>query len=88
MFEVLKSGGKLLSIAGMPSPELAQKYGIEARFVSSNLAAKSLENGLSLVLEGKIKPIIARTFPLAEAGQAQDFVSAGGMNGKVVLEVG
>lgn len=87
LFEVVKSGGKLLSIAGMPSPELAQKYNIEARFVSSNLSAKSLENGLSLVLEGKIKPIIAQTFPLAEAAQAQDFVSAGGMNGKVVLEL-
>lgn len=85
LFEVVKPGGKLLSIAGMPSPELAQKYNIEARFVSSNLSAKSLENGLSLVLEGKIKPIIAKTFPLAEAAQAQDFVSAGGMNGKVVL---
>jgi NADPH:quinone reductase-like Zn-dependent oxidoreductase len=88
LFEVVKSGGKLLSIAGMPSPELAQKYNIEARFVSSNLSAKSLENGLSLVLEGKIKPIIAKTFPLVEAAQAQDFVSAGGMNGKVVLEMG
>lgn len=88
LFEVVKSGGKLLSIAGMPSPELAQKYNIEARFVSSNLSAKNLENGLSLVLEGKIKPIIAKTFPLAEAAQAQDFVSAGGMNGKVVLEMG
>ena len=88
LFEVLKSGGKLLSIAGMPSPELAQKYNIEARFVSSNLSAKSLENGLNLVREGKIKPIIAKTFPLAQAAQAQDFVSAGGMNGKVVLEVG
>lgn len=87
LFEVVKPGGKLLSIAGMPSPELAQKYNIEARFVSSNLSAKSLENGVNLVLEGKIKPIIAKTFPLAEAAQAQDFVSAGGMNGKVVLEV-
>lgn len=88
LFEVLKSGGKLLSIAGMPSPELAQQYNIEARFVSSNLSAKSLENGLKLVLEGKIKPIIAKTFPLSGAAQAQDFVSAGGVNGKVVLEVG
>lgn len=87
LFEVLKSGGKLLSIAGMPSPELAQKYNIEARFVSSNLSAKSLENGLNLVLEGKIRPIIAQKFPLSQAAQAQDVVSAGGMNGKVVLEI-
>lgn len=87
LFEVVRSGGKLLSIAGMPSPELAQKYNVEARFVSSNLSAKNLENGLKLVAEGKIKPIVAKTFPLAEAAQAQDFVSAGGMNGKVVLEM-
>jgi NADPH:quinone reductase-like Zn-dependent oxidoreductase len=88
LFEVLKPGGKLLSIAGMPSPELAQKHGVEARFVSSNLSAKSMENGLNLVREGKIKAIVAKTFPLTEAAKAQDFVSAGGVNGKVVLEVG
>jgi NADPH:quinone reductase-like Zn-dependent oxidoreductase len=88
LFEVVKSGGKLLSIAGMPSPELAQKFNIEARFVSSNLSAKSLENGLNLVREGQIKPIIAKTFPLTDAAQAQNLVSAGGINGKVVLEVG
>lgn len=87
LFKVVKSGGKLLSIAGMPSPELAQQYNIEARFVSSDLSAKSLENGFNLVLEGKIKSIIAKIFPLAEAAQAQDFVSAGGVNGKVVLEM-
>ena len=87
LFEVIKLGGKLLSIAGMPSPELAQQYKIDARFISSNLSAKSLENGLNLVREGKIKPIVAKTFSLAEAAQAQDFVWAGGINGKVVLEV-
>ncbi len=87
LFEVLKPGGKLLSIAGMPSPELAQKYNVDARFSSSNLAAKSLENRLNLVSEGKIKPIVAKIFPITEAAQAQDFVSAGGMNGKVVLAI-
>jgi NADPH:quinone reductase-like Zn-dependent oxidoreductase len=85
LFEVLKKGGKLLSIAGMPSPELAEKFQIEARFVSSNLTAKSLANGLKLVNEGKLKPFVSKTFKLEEAAQAQDFVSAGGANGKVVL---
>jgi NADPH:quinone reductase-like Zn-dependent oxidoreductase len=87
LFEVVKSGGKLLSIAGMPSPELAQKHNVEARFVASNISAKSLKNGLELVREGKIKPIVSQIFPLAEAAKAQDFVSAGGANGKVVLEI-
>lgn len=87
LFEVLKSGGKLLSIAGMPSPELAEKYHVDARFISSDFSAKSLENGLSLVSEGKLKAIVSATFKLEEAAQAQDLVSAGGVNGKVVLVV-
>lgn len=87
LFELLKKGGKLLSIAGMPSPELAQQHGVEARFVSANLMAKNLENGLQLVKEGKIKPVVTKTFPLEAAAQAQDFLAAGGVNGKVVLTV-
>jgi NADPH:quinone reductase-like Zn-dependent oxidoreductase len=88
LFEVLKSGGKLLSIAGMPSGELAEKYNVDARFISSDLSAKSLKDGLSLVSDGKLKPLVAKTFKLEEAAQAQDLVSAGGVNGKVVLVVG
>jgi NADPH:quinone reductase-like Zn-dependent oxidoreductase len=88
LFEVLKSGGKLLSIAGMPSPELAKKFNVDARFVSSNLSSKSLEYGLTMVSNGKLKPFVSKTFKLEEAAQAQDFVSAGGVNGKVVLLVG
>ena len=87
LFEVIKKGGRLLSIAGIPSPELAEKFQIEARFVSSNLSAKNLEKGLKLVSEGKLKAVVAKTFTLADAAQAQDFVAAGGANGKVVLTV-
>lgn len=87
LFQVLKPGGKLLSIAGMPSPDLASQYKVEARFVSSDLSAKSIEPGLKLVREGKLKPIVAKTFSLEEAAQAQDYVAAGGVHGKVVLLV-
>lgn len=87
LFEVLKSGGKLLSIAAMPSPELAAEYKVEARFISSNLSASSLENGLTLVTEGKLKPFVSKTFRLEEAAKAQDLVSAGGVNGKIVLVI-
>jgi len=86
LFKVIKSGGKLLSVAGMPSPELANQLNIDARFISSNLSAKNLENGLNLVKEGKIKPFVSRIFNFEEAAQAQDFLAAGGVNGKVVLK--
>ncbi len=87
LFVVLKKGGKMLSIAGMPSPELAQQHEVEARFVSSNLTAQNIAPTLDLVKAGKIQPIIAKIFTLAEAAQAQDFLSTGSTNGKVVLEI-
>lgn len=87
LYGLIKTGGKLLTIAGMPSAELATKYGIDARFISSDLSAKNTENGLSLVIEGKLKPFVSKIFKLEEAAAAQDFVSAGAVNGKVVLTI-
>lgn len=87
LYGVLKPGGKLLTIAGFPSAELAANYGVDARFISSDLSAKSLANGLALVAAGKLKPFVTKTYNLEEAAAAQDFVSAGGVNGKVVLKV-
>lgn len=40
---------------------------------------------LDLLREGKIKPLIARRLPLAEARQAQELLAAGGVAGKIVL---
>lgn len=87
LFQVLKPGGKLLSIAGIPSAALAETYKVDARFISSNFSAGTLEYGLSLVNDGRLKPLVVKTFELEEAAAAQDFVSAGGVNGKVVLVV-
>ena len=40
---------------------------------------------LDLLKQGKIKPIIARRFPLAEARAAQELLGKGGVTGKIVL---
>ena len=87
LFEVLKKGGKLISIVMPPSEELAVKFGVEAKFISSTINAKTIAPGLQLLKEGKLKPFVSKVFKLAEAAEAQDYVSAGGVNGKVVLEV-
>jgi NADPH:quinone reductase-like Zn-dependent oxidoreductase len=86
-FTVVKKGGKLLSAVMPPSQELAQQYGITAGFISSAASFKKLEFGGKLVEEGKIKIQIAKTMKLEDAAQAQDLLSAGGVNGKVVLVV-
>jgi NADPH:quinone reductase-like Zn-dependent oxidoreductase len=86
-FEAVKQGGKLLSAVMPPSEELAQQYRITAKFISSAPSHKKLEFGAKLVEEGKIKTQIAKVMTLEDAARAQDLVSAGGLNGKVVLVV-
>jgi NADPH:quinone reductase-like Zn-dependent oxidoreductase len=86
-FGVIKKGGKLLSAVMPPSQELAQQYGVEAKFISSTYSYKKLDYGRQLVEAGKLKPQIAHIMKLEEASRAQDLVSAGGIDGKVVLEI-
>jgi NADPH2:quinone reductase len=40
---------------------------------------------LELLQQEKIKPLIARRLPLAEAKQAQELLGKGGVTGKIVL---
>lgn len=87
LFEVLKPGGLLLSIVIPPSQELAEKYKVTAAFVVSDISAKTLQNGIGLLAAGLFKPVVSKTFALQEAATAQDFLMAGGTNGKVVLTV-
>lgn len=87
LFKVLKSNGKLLSIATPPSQELAEQYNVKAYFVASNISSNILQNGIDLIKSGKFKTIVSKTFSLEEAALAQDYLMAGGVNGKVILVV-
>lgn len=86
-FEVLKKGGKLLSIVTPPSSEMAEKYGVEAKFIISTPTLEKLKFGVKMVETGKIKAHIAKTMKLEQAAEAQDMISNGGINGKIVLAV-
>lgn len=87
LFNVVKKGGTLLSITMPSSQELAEQFGVKAQFISSDNSAKNLVYGLQLLNEGKLKPSVAKILPMNEAAEAQNLVSAGGINGKVVLTV-
>jgi len=86
-FGVLKKGGKLLSIVMPPPNELAEQFGVTAKFINSAPSSVKLNYGKVLVEAGKIKANITSVFKLEQAAEAQDLVSAGGVNGKVILEV-
>jgi NADPH:quinone reductase-like Zn-dependent oxidoreductase len=86
-FKVLKKGGKLISTVMPPAAELAEKYQVEAQFIMSNPSYKKLDFFKELIEQGKIKAQISKTMKLEQAAEAQDLVSKGGINGKLVLEI-
>ena len=49
------------------------------------LFRQDLQALFDLLQQKKIKPLIARRFPLAEAKQAQELLGKGGVIGKIVL---
>jgi NADPH:quinone reductase-like Zn-dependent oxidoreductase len=56
--------------------------------LGSYMGVKSeLHTIMKLVADGRLKPIVDRTFPLAEAAAAHRYLESGGQFGKVVLKV-
>ena len=57
--------------------------------LGSYMGTKSeLHTVMKLVAAGKLKPVVDRIFPLAEAGSAHAYLESGSQFGKVVLSVG
>ncbi|QJD77050.1 NAD(P)H-quinone oxidoreductase [Spirosoma rhododendri] len=54
----------------------------------SALVADVLANVWPLVSAGRVKPVVYRTFPLAEAAQAQQLMESSDHIGKIILTVG
>jgi NADPH:quinone reductase-like Zn-dependent oxidoreductase len=86
-FGVVRKGGQLLSIVSPPDEAPAKERGIEARFVRSNITGTRLEEISGLIDAGKIKVIIDREFPLAEAKAAHLLSETGRVRGKIILRM-
>lgn len=86
-FKVIKPGGKLLSAFSPPSQELAKEYNVEAEFLIASLSHRNLDAGLDMAAAGTIKPNVSKVMSLEDAALAQDILTKGGINGKIILEV-
>jgi NADPH:quinone reductase-like Zn-dependent oxidoreductase len=86
-WQVMKKGGILVSILEPPSPEKAAAHGVRCHhtFVQGNL--DQLNEITKLVDAGKLKVIIEKVFPLAEARAAQESNATGHTRGKIALRV-
>jgi NADPH2:quinone reductase len=84
-FDVLKPGGRLVSIVAPPDPALARKREVSAGYVFVEPSASQLATLAAMCDEGKLKPSVQRIFPLADAAEAQRLSQAGHVRGKLVL---
>jgi len=100
--QALKTAGRLVHIAtqggGVVEAPIMQIMQKRLVVTGSTLRPRSADEKARLaaevervvwpwVEEGKVKPVIDRTFALADAGKAHAFLEAGGHLGKVVLTV-
>ncbi|MBP3964760.1 NADP-dependent oxidoreductase [Paenibacillus lignilyticus] len=86
-FDVLKPGGRLISLVSQPSAERAQERGVTAMFSNKLPAADSLGKIAALMADGLVKTHVGARFPLAEAAKAQDLCQSGHGRGRIVLHL-
>jgi NADPH:quinone reductase-like Zn-dependent oxidoreductase len=70
----------------LPNGKLGEFYGITALYRNDRQPfMEDLPVLFKLLEEGKLKPIIAKRFPLLEAAEANELLESGTVNGKIVL---
>jgi NADPH:quinone reductase-like Zn-dependent oxidoreductase len=85
--QTVRPGGMVVSLVEQPPTDLAQKYRIQASRNAAPPTNDLLSAIVQLIAEGHVKPIVARTFGLAEAGQAQEMSQSGHGRGRIVLHI-
>jgi NADPH:quinone reductase-like Zn-dependent oxidoreductase len=76
-FALLRRGGRLITLGAPPDQELAARCGVHATFFVVQPDRGELARLAGLADEGRLRPVVSQTFPLAEgrrayASQAQD----------------
>jgi NADPH:quinone reductase-like Zn-dependent oxidoreductase len=86
-FEVLKPGGRIVSILEQPDADLTARFGVRADYLFVSPNGKQLRECARLFACGKAKPHKVSVFPLEFASQAIDAIKTGHTAGKIVLKV-
>jgi NADPH:quinone reductase-like Zn-dependent oxidoreductase len=69
-FQVLRPGGKLISVVSRPDQHLAQKHGVEAVFFLVNVTRQYLAEIGGLIDGGKLRTRVGAVLPFADAREA------------------
>lgn len=86
-YQVLKRGGRLVSIVEPPSEQLDKQYGVHGyyHFVAPN--GKQLQQIADLIQNGKVQPVNIQEMTLNQAAEAQSLNQERHVQGKIVLRV-
>ncbi len=85
-FEVLKSGGRLVSIVAPPPDDLLHKFQVKGDFVFVEPNGEQLRIIAGLIAAGTVKPAMIEEMPLVEAALAQETSRGQHVCGKIVLK--
>jgi NADPH:quinone reductase-like Zn-dependent oxidoreductase len=87
-WSMLKPGGILVTVAGMPDAEKAAAHGVRTSGVRSpEVIRPVLEQLASLVAAGSLTAYVGRVFALADAAAAHEAGETGHGRGRIVLQV-
>ncbi|MGX7596167.1 NADP-dependent oxidoreductase [Planococcus plakortidis] len=88
-YGVLKRGGRLVSIAGQPDEEKAEKLGIHVSGFWLEPDGRQLKKLGDLFVSGEVKPEIGHLYPLTEEGvrDAHELSESHHARGKIVIKV-
>jgi NADPH:quinone reductase-like Zn-dependent oxidoreductase len=86
-FGVVKPGGALISTLQEPDKARAKKLNIRAGRYTAQPNGAQLQEIAELIDHGKVKVVVASTFQLREAAEAQAALKDKHLRGKVVLKI-
>ena len=84
-FKVLKKGGRLVSIKGQDTENLAKEYGVNFEWFFMSPDGEMLTEIASLISQGTIKTVIDSTYSMKQAPEAFELLSKGRAKGKIVI---
>lgn len=85
-WQVLKPNGILVTVVGRISEETAKAHGVRGMSTRAATSDK-LKDITELIESKKLKPVVGKVFPLAEARQAHESSQTGHGQGRIILHI-
>ena len=86
-WDLIKPGGRLITTLDAPDQQKASAHNVFAARFTAESDGGDLSRIAHLIEQGKVRPHVAKTFALEQAGDAQERLKQGGIAGKIVLSV-